>query len=52
MNMKRVMLISLAIIIVGEVTAQLPKVLIMDAKRLVEVKKKWEQKSRDTHAGR
>lgn len=41
--MKPVLFISLAIITVGEVSAQLPKVLIMDATRLVEVKRKWEQ---------
>src|SRR4030095_7672930 len=44
MNIKPILLISLAIMIVGEVTAQLPGVFIMDAKRLDEVKKKWEQK--------
>ena len=46
MNIKPILLITLMMIIVGEVTAQLPKVFIMDANRLVEVKKKWEQKDK------
>jgi len=44
MNIKPILLITLMMILAGEVTAQLPKVLIMNAKRLVDVKKKWEQK--------
>ena len=44
MNLKPVLLITLMMILAGEVTAQSPKVLIMNAKRLVDVKKKWEQK--------
>jgi hypothetical protein len=44
MSIKRTFLISLAMIIIGEVTAQLPKVLIMNAQRLSDVKKKWQQK--------
>ena len=44
MNIKPILLITLMMIVAGEVRAQLPKVLIMNAKRLVDVKKKWEQK--------
>ena len=40
-------LILLAVFIVGNVLAQPPKVFVMDAKRLVEIKKKWEQKDED-----
>jgi hypothetical protein len=38
------LLILLTIVITSTVTAQLPKVLIMDAKRLADVKKKWQEK--------
>ena len=38
------MLIALTAMVTTGVTAQLPKVLIMDAKRLADVKKKWQQK--------
>ena len=44
MNRKQTLLILLGLIIIGEVSAQLPKVLIMDAKRLADVKKKWQEK--------
>ena len=44
MNRKKTLLILLVLIIIGEVSAQLPKVLIMDATRLADVKKKWQQK--------
>jgi len=44
MNRKQTVLILLGLIIIGEVSAQLPKVLIMDATRLADVKKKWQQK--------
>jgi len=44
MNIKAILLITLMMILAGEVTAQLPNVLIMNAKRLHDVKKKWEQK--------
>jgi len=44
MSIKRTLLISLAMMIIGEMVAQVPKVLIMDANRLAGVKKKWQQK--------
>ena len=45
MNIKPILLILLMImIIVGKVSAQLPKVFIMDANRLVELKKKVREK--------
>jgi len=44
MSSKQILLILLAMLIIGRVTAQSPKVLIMDAGRLAEVKKKWGQK--------
>ncbi|HZI54785.1 MAG TPA: alginate lyase family protein [Chitinophagaceae bacterium] len=43
MSIKRTLLISLAMMIIGEISGQVPKVLIMDANRLAEVKKKWQQ---------
>src|SRR4030095_5458713 len=47
MSIKPMLLILLAVFIVDDVLAQSPKVFVMDAKRLVEVKKKWEQKDED-----
>jgi len=47
MSIKPMPLILLAVFIVGNVLAQPPKVFVMDAKRLVEIKKKWEQKDED-----
>jgi hypothetical protein len=47
MSIKSMPLILLAVFIVGNVLAQPPKVFVMDAKRLVEIKKKWEQKDED-----
>src|SRR4030095_2824639 len=47
MSIKPGLWILLAIFIVSDVIAQQPKVFVMDAKRLVEVKKKWEQKDED-----
>jgi len=47
MNIRSVLLISLTVILINDVIAQLPNVLIMDAKRLADVKKKWEQKDED-----
>jgi len=44
MNSKQTLLILLGLIIIGEVSAQLPEVLIMDATRLADVKKKWREK--------
>ena len=44
MIIRRLMLIALTAMVTTGVTAQLPKVLIMDAKRLADVKKKWQQK--------
>ena len=44
MIIKPILLILLAIAITSTVTAQLPKVLIMDATRLADVKKKWQEK--------
>ena len=44
MIIKPILLILLMIVITSTVTAQLPKVLIMDAKRLADVKKKWQEK--------
>src|SRR5688572_5569492 len=44
MSIKRTLLISLAMIFIGEISAQVPKVLIMDANRLAGVKMKWQQK--------
>jgi hypothetical protein len=44
MNIKQIFLVSLAIILLGNLSAQLPKVLIMDANRLAGLKKKWQQK--------
>src|SRR6185436_4926049 len=44
MIIKPILLIWLTIIIASSVTAQLPKVLIMDAKRLADIKKKWQEK--------
>src|SRR6187200_553194 len=44
MIIKPILLILLTIAITSAVTAQLPKVLIMDAKRLADVKKKWQEK--------
>src|SRR5258705_8787367 len=49
MNIRSILLISLTLVIAGEITAQLPKVLVMDAKRLADVKKKWEQKDAAVH---
>jgi len=44
MIIKPILLILLTIVIASTVTAQLPKVLIMDAKRLADLKKKWQEK--------
>ena len=44
MSSKQILFILPAMLIIGQVTAQSPKVLIMDAGRLAEVKKKWGQK--------
>src|SRR6186713_2045282 len=44
MIIKPILLILLMIVITSTVTAQLPKVLIMDAKRVADVKKKWQEK--------
>ena len=44
MIIKPILLIWLTIMIASSVTAQLPKVLIMDAKRLADIKKKWQEK--------
>ena len=44
MSMKRIFFVSLAMIIIGKAFTQSPKVLIMDASRLADVKKKWQQK--------
>lgn len=44
MSSKQILFILPAMLIIGRVTAQSPKVLIMDAGRLAEVKKKWGQK--------
>ena len=44
MNMKQTFLFLLVMIIVNAASAQLPKVLLMDANRLAEVKKKWQDK--------
>ena len=44
MRIKRVSLFLLAMIIIGNASAQQPKVLIMNANRLADVKKKWQQK--------
>ena len=44
MSIKPILLILLTIAITSTVTAQLPKVLIMDATRLADVKKKWQEK--------
>ena len=42
MIIKPILLILLTIVITSTVLAQLPKVLIMDAKRLADIKKKWQ----------
>ena len=47
MSTKPMLLILLGVFIVGDVLTQPPKVFVMDAKRLVEIKKKWEQKDED-----
>ena len=47
MSLKPALLILLAVFIVSAVMAQPPKVFVMDAKRLFEVKKKWEQKDEE-----
>jgi uncharacterized membrane protein (DUF106 family) len=44
MIIKPILLILLTIVITTTVTAQIPKVLVMDAKRLAVVKKKWQEK--------
>ena len=44
MNTKQIFFILLSMLIIGRATAQSPKVLIMDANRLADVKKKWIQK--------
>ena len=44
MIIKPILLILLTIVTTSTVTAQLPRVLIMDAKRLADVKKKWQEK--------
>ena len=44
MNIKPILLILLAVILINDIIAQPPNVLVMDAKRLADVKKKWEQK--------
>ena len=44
MIIKPILLILLTIVITSTVTAQLPKVLIMDAKRLADIKKQWQEK--------
>ena len=49
MNIKPILLISLAVLLINDVIAQLPKVLVIDAKRLADVKKKWEQKDAAVH---
>ena len=47
MDIKPALLILVAVFIIDEALAQPPKVLVMDAMRLVEIKKKWEQKDKD-----
>ncbi|HEU5167308.1 MAG TPA: alginate lyase family protein [Chitinophagaceae bacterium] len=47
MRIKPLLLILLVVFKIGDVLAQPPKVFVMDAKRLVELKKKWEQKDED-----
>ena len=44
MIIKPILSILLTIVITTTVTAQIPKVLIMDGKRLADVKKKWQEK--------
>jgi hypothetical protein len=44
MILKPILLILLTMVIASAVPAQLPKVLIMDAKRLADLKKKWQEK--------
>src|SRR4026207_2507897 len=44
MSIKRIFFLLLAMLIIGDVLAQPPKVLIMDANRLAAIKKKWQQK--------
>ncbi len=44
MIIKPILLILLTMVIASTVPAQLPKVLIMDAKRLADIKKKWQEK--------
>ena len=46
-KIKQLFLFVLILTMTTIVTAQLPKVFIIDAKRLVEIKKKWEQKDED-----
>ena len=43
-NIKQVLLSLLILAMTTSIMAQLPKVFIIDAKRLADVKKKWEQK--------
>ena len=44
MSIKRIFFFLPAMLIISNVLAQSPKVLIMDAKRLADIKKKWQQK--------
>jgi hypothetical protein len=44
MSIKQIFFFLLAILIIGNMMAQPPKVLIMDANRLADIKKKWQQK--------
>src|SRR5215212_10335206 len=46
-NIKQALLFLLALAMATRIMAQLPKVFIMDARRLAFVKKKWEQKDKN-----